>query len=116
MALHRLEFSILLLVGDNPSCTATALARALGISTPNMTLWLERVAAKGLVQRQPSETDRRANHLHLTPEGSQLAERALTAVGAAEAKGLANLSTAERAMLAELLHKAALCRVSPARG
>lgn len=105
--LHRLEFSLLQLVAENPGCTAAALARALGISTPNMALWLDRVAAKGLVAREPSTADRRANHLHLTPQGLALAEASRQAIVAAEAAALAHLSFAERAMLAELLGKAA---------
>jgi DNA-binding MarR family transcriptional regulator len=116
LGLHRLEFSILMLVRDNPGCTATNLAKALGISTPNMALWLERVAARSLVERRPSEADRRANHLHLTPEGERLAAAAAAAVAQAEADGLSGLSAAERAMLAELLHKTALCRPTPSRG
>lgn len=105
--LHRLEFSLLQLLAENPGCTAAALARTLGISTPNMTLWLDRVTAKGWVAREPSTADRRANHLHLTPQGQALAETSLQAIVAAEAAGLAALSFAERAMLAELLRKAA---------
>ena len=110
LKLHRLEFSILMLVRENPGCTATSLAKALGISTPNMALWLDRVSARALVERRPSHTDRRANHLHLTPDGDRLAAAAVAAVTAAEAEGMAALSAAERAMLAELLHKAALSR------
>ncbi len=114
LGLHRLEFSILLLVQENPGCTAARLAHALGISTPNMALWLERVTSKGLIERLPSASDRRAVPLQLSARGEHLAQTALAAIKAAEAQGLDALSDAERAMLAELLHKAALHR--PGKG
>lgn len=110
LGLHRLEFSVLVLIQENPGCTAARLAHALGISTPNMALWLDRVISKGLVQRLPCASDRRAVPLQLFPRGEKLAKAALEAVKAAESKALDALSEAERAMLAELLHKAALHR------
>jgi DNA-binding MarR family transcriptional regulator len=108
--LHRVEYTLLMLVGANPGCTAAKLARALGMSTPNMTLWLDRVAGKGLLDRTPSASDRRANHLRLTPRGEETARDATQAIRAAEEALLSALSPAERMMLAELLHKAAACR------
>jgi DNA-binding MarR family transcriptional regulator len=96
-----------LLIQENPGCTAARLAHALGISTPNMALWLDRVTGKGLVQRLPCASDRRAVPLQLSVQGETLAKTALAAVKAAESSGLDALSEAERAMLAELLHKAA---------
>lgn len=105
--LHRLEFSLLMLVRENPGCTASSLAKALGISMPNMVLWLDRVGAKGWVEREPSLSDRRSNHLRLTTRGEEEAGAALAALTAAEAAGLDLLSFAERAILAELLHRMA---------
>lgn len=115
LGLHRLEFSILQLLQENPGCTAARLAHALGISTPNMALWLERVTTKGLVDRLPSAGDRRAVPLQLSARGEHMARAAMAAVTAAEAQGLDALSNAERAMLAELLHKAAQHRPDPGR-
>lgn len=108
--LHRLEYAILMLVRENPGCTASSLAKALDISTPNIALWLERVIGKGLVDRTQSAADRRSNHLHLTAQGEQLAVEATLAIHKGEAAGLSLLSPAERAILAELLHKVAACR------
>lgn len=110
--LHRLEYTILMLVRANPGCTASSLAKALDVSTPNMTLWLERVSRKGLVERTPSLSDRRANHLRVTARGEDTARRATQAIAEAEAKVLAGLSAGERAILSELLHKVARCRAA----
>jgi DNA-binding MarR family transcriptional regulator len=108
--LHRLEYSILMLVRANPGCTASSLAKALAVSTPNITLWLERVTSKKLLGRTPSASDRRSNHLRLTARGEELTQRATRAIAAAEEAKLAGLSAGERAILAELLHKVASCR------
>jgi DNA-binding MarR family transcriptional regulator len=112
LGLHRLVFSLLMLVRENPGCTASSLAKALGISMPNMVLWLDRVSDKGLVEREPSQSDRRSNHLRLTAAGDEVAQTAMQALVAAEATGLARLSNAERAMLGELLHKVSTMRDS----
>lgn len=108
--LHRIEYTLLMLVRANPGCTAASLARALAVSTPNITLWLERVTSKGLIERTPSASDRRANHLRLTARGEKVAQGATRAIGEAEDAVLARLSVGERAILAELLHKVGACR------
>jgi DNA-binding MarR family transcriptional regulator len=108
--LHRVEFTILMLVRANPGCTASSLAKALAVSAPNMALWLERVTAKELLERTQSAADRRANHLRLTQRGEDLAQQATQAILAAEKAMLTGLSVGERTMLAELLHKAASYR------
>jgi DNA-binding MarR family transcriptional regulator len=106
--LHRLEYSLLMLVRENPGCTASGLSKSLGISMPNVVLWLDRVSAKGLIEREPSQSDRRSNHLRLTAQGEAEASAASAALIEAEAAGLAALSFGERAILIELLHKMAL--------
>lgn len=110
--LHRVEYTVLALVKGNAGCTAAVLARTLGVSTPNMTLWLDRLGAKGLVARRPSPTDRRANHLHLTREGAEALRRATAAIRAAEEEALAGLSQGERLLLGELLRKVAAVKLS----
>lgn len=113
--LHRLEYTLLVLIGENPGCTASALSKALAISPPNMVVWLDRLSSQGLVEREPSETDRRANHLRLTVDGQALAARTTRALRDGESAMLAALSPGERAILAELLAKLARSPAAPAR-
>lgn len=108
--LHRVEYSILMLVRANPGCTAASLAKALDVSTPNIALWLERVTSKGWVERTPSTADRRSNHLRLTAGGKQTAQQATQAILVTERASLTGLSVGELAILAELLHKVASTR------
>jgi DNA-binding MarR family transcriptional regulator len=53
--------------------TAFELARVTGIDAGAVTRMLDRLEAKGLVERVRSETDRRVVHLRLTPEGEAAA-------------------------------------------
>ncbi len=108
--LRPVEFTILALVNHNPDVTARQLARALAVTPPNLTTWLERLEQRGLVARVRSESDRRSQHVRATPAGARLARDAARQVIAAEAAALDALNAAERALLLELLHKVAARR------
>ena len=102
------EFSILMLVAQNPQVNQKQLGQALDISAPNMAVTLDRMVERGWVERVRSTKDRRAQHIHLTVDGAQLVQRAEKIAATMEAPSLAMLSPAERALLIELLHKVAL--------
>lgn len=109
-AMRRLEFTMLALLQANPGATARQLARALAVTPPHIALAVDRLAQRGLLSRERGQSDARLQHLHLTAAGSAVLGAAVQALLRAEAEALAGLSAAERAMLAELLHKAALGR------
>jgi len=108
--LRRVEFTLLALIDANPGVTARQLARALAVTPPNVAVMLDRLDGHGLVLRERGTADARMQHLSLTPAGRALVHRASLALQAGEAASLSDLSSAERAMLAELLHKAAQSR------
>jgi len=110
--LKIVEFSILMLVAQNPQVNQKQLGQALDISAPNMAVTLDRMVERGWVERVRSTKDRRAQHIHLTVEGAQLVQRAEKIAATMEASYLAVLSPAERALLIELLHKVASGRGS----
>jgi DNA-binding MarR family transcriptional regulator len=110
LALRRVEFTILALVQANAGVTARQLARALAVTPPNIAIWLDRLVSRGLVERERSAADGRMQHNRVTARGDALASRAAQALREAELVALAGLSAAERAILVELLHKAALAR------
>jgi DNA-binding MarR family transcriptional regulator len=108
--LHKVEFTILQLVSQNPQASPTRLARALAISTPGITAWLDKLQARRLIQRRRSETDGRAQTLALTPKAHALVNAAVAALLAEDVELLAHLSKGEQAMLVELLRKVAHAR------
>ena len=107
LGLKIVEFSILMLVAQNPQVNQKQLGEALDISAPNMAVTLDRMVECGWVERVRSTKDRRAQHIHLTAPGAQLVQRAEKIAATMEAPALAMLSAAERALLIELLHKVA---------
>ena len=108
--LRPVEFTILALVEGNPGVSARQLADALAVTPPNITMWIDKLERRGYVERERSNTDRRAQHIRATPQGAALARKAVELAIDGEQSALAALSPAERAMLVELLHKVARCR------
>jgi DNA-binding MarR family transcriptional regulator len=107
LGLRPVEFSILMLVAFNPGVTGKQLAQALAVTAPNVTILLDKMSEKGLLERVRSETDRRAQNIHLTPAGERLARRAHGVSLTMEQDALRHLSEGERVMLLELLQKVA---------
>lgn len=108
--LRRVEYTILALVQVNPDVTARQLARALAVTPPNIAIRIERLEQRGWVLRSRSETDARVQHIRLSRAGAALVDQTTRQLLEAEAEALATLTAAERAMLAELLHKVAVSR------
>lgn len=109
--LRQVEFTLLSLIDGNPGLTASQLATALAVTPPNIAMWLDRLEGRGLVERERSATDRRSQHVRATAAGSDLAQRSVALLLEGESAALTVLSTAERLLLIELLHKVARCRV-----
>lgn len=108
--LRPVEYTILALVKENPDGSASRLAKALGVTAPNITMWIDRLEKRGLVQRHASTTDRRAQQLRVTAKGGQLADKATRQLLAGERAEIEGLTVGERAILIELLHKVACSR------
>jgi len=107
LGLRPVEFTILVLVASNPGVTQKRIGQALALSAPNLTLLLDRMEARGWIERVRSETDRRAQNLHLTPAGRALGAEAYEVSLTMEQELLRHLSEGERVMLRELLVKVA---------
>ncbi|HMK12028.1 MAG TPA: MarR family winged helix-turn-helix transcriptional regulator [Acidimicrobiales bacterium] len=61
---------------------ASTLAGTLAVSRPTITVVVDGLVAKGYVERQGDETDRRKVHHRLTPTGRRALDRADAAVAA----------------------------------
>lgn len=81
----------------------SGLARRLHIAPRSATEVVDALCERGLVQREPSATDRRATSLVLTPAGEALLADVRAASPATEV--FAALTDAERTRLAALLQK-----------
>jgi DNA-binding MarR family transcriptional regulator len=110
LRLRPVEFTILQLVHENAPVTASKLAKALGVTAPGVTIWLDRLEQRGLVKRERNETDRRTQNVCVTRKGAQHVTDAIERLLQADREMLKHLSEGERHMLLELLHKVARLR------
>lgn len=105
--LRKTEYSLLLLLLANGALVPKRLAAALALSAPNLTMLLDRLQQRGLLQRERSATDGRSQNIVLTAAGHALAEQGAALATQMEAELRSRLSVAEHAMLLELLGKVA---------
>ena len=82
------------------------LARRLGIAPRSATEVVDALQDKGLVQRTPSPTDRRATVLSVTPAGQDLLHRMRHQPAAEDSTVFSALTPENLAQLTELLRKA----------
>jgi DNA-binding MarR family transcriptional regulator len=94
--LRPAEFSVLVLVADNPRVTQAALAAALSIARPNMVGLVDRLEQRGLLRREADDADRRSHGLVLTAKGASLATEARQLIARSEAALLGHLTAKER--------------------
>jgi DNA-binding MarR family transcriptional regulator len=85
------------------SLTPGALLKAAMVSSGAMTNRIDRLEAKGLVERSPGPDDRRSVRVQLTPRALELIDEFFTDHIANEARLFAALTATERAQLAEVL-------------
>ncbi|MDD0810566.1 MarR family transcriptional regulator [Curvibacter sp. RS43] len=106
-ALNKLEFTILMLLSGNEQVTPKRLALALNIPSSNLTLLLDRLELRGVLQRERSDTDRRVQYVTLSPAGQALAREVRATTATMEQDLLSGLSAAERSALFVLLGRVA---------
>jgi DNA-binding MarR family transcriptional regulator len=91
--------------GDRP-LSQTELADRLDLTTMGVASLCERMEAAGWIRRRASETDRRANEVHLESRAHEALDAALAIGDEVQSQALAGLSAAERSQLIALLRKA----------
>jgi len=89
----------------NEGHTMASLARDLCTDPGAMTRAMDRLEAKGLVERQRSVEDRRVVNLMLTPEGRELAGKVPPMMAAVLNAHLKGFSEAEWHLLTDLLQR-----------
>lgn len=89
------------------SLTPSELARDMMLSTSAMTNRLDRLAQRGLIERQADPQDRRSLRIVLTEAGFALIERLVVSHVATEERLLAGLDRSEREQLKTLLARVA---------
>ena len=100
------QFAALDAIVQQPGIDQASLAATISFDRATIGGVVDRLEAKGWVQRQVSPADRRARLLHATPAGLALLAAVRPTVEALQAQILAPLTEAERASFAALARKA----------
>ncbi|MEQ8598627.1 MAG: MarR family transcriptional regulator [Devosia sp.] len=106
LKLRPAEYSVLVLIDDNPGRKQTEIAEVLGIKRANFVTLVHGLEERGLVERIPSLEDKRANALHLTTAGKAFLIQAQARHAQLEEETVAQLGgPAARAQLLALLDR-----------
>ena len=106
--LSRAEFVVIYSLGIMDGVTASEIATSTAFAKNTLSRAVNRIAKLGLIQRIAGETDRRQQHLRLTPKGRALLEQAMPRFVGLEAEMLAPLSLVEQETLSALMAKVVL--------
>jgi DNA-binding MarR family transcriptional regulator len=105
LGLEVKELFLLAEVDAHPN--PAALADALRIPKPSVTVYVKRLESAELLRREIDRSDLRRHKLSLTPEGRRVMTRGLALLGEAFGQRLARLSATQQADLRGLLEKLA---------
>ncbi|MEZ0064445.1 DNA-binding MarR family transcriptional regulator [Streptacidiphilus sp. MAP12-20] len=107
------EFDVLATLrrsGEPYELNARALLKSAMVTSGAITNRVDKLAAKGLVERRPCPTDRRAVLIRLTPAGKELIDAVAPGHIRNEERLVAALTPAERDQLSGLLRKLLVSR------
>jgi DNA-binding MarR family transcriptional regulator len=74
--LRPTQFSVLIIINENPGIRQTGVCAALGLQKANFVPLLNELQRRGLAVRKAGVPDRRSSALYLTPAGEALLARA----------------------------------------
>lgn len=101
------QFAALRALQDNPGVDQATLAGLIAHDRPTMGGVVDRLSAKGLVERKINPADRRARIVTLTAEGAALLDRIGPLIEQVQTETLPGLTESERAEFIRLARKVA---------
>ena len=101
--LTPVQYAALVAIQTHPGIDATRLSAVIAFDRSTLGSVIERIEAKGLVERKASPDDKRIKLLHLTRSGAALLREIVPAVDRAQARMLEPLKPADRKTLMALL-------------
>jgi DNA-binding MarR family transcriptional regulator len=101
--LTKQQFTVLAAVEQNEGMSQTDLVAITGIDRSTLAEMIRRMIEKGLLDRQRTETDQRANAVHIAVGGRKALRSARTASERVERMLLSGLSAADRAKFLKML-------------
>ena len=99
------HYSTLRIVYEKPGITQQELATFMARDKNVIVRWLNSLENKGYLERRQSETDRRANTLHVTPDGERIAQAYWADMTRPQDTDFTVLTPSEKKTLLALLQK-----------
>ena len=99
------DFAVLEILLHKGAMPVNALGGRVGLTSGSITSLVDRLEAKGLLERHPHPEDGRTRMVHLTPAGRKLISCAFADHEAAMERSTAGLTLEEKGRAAELLRK-----------
>jgi len=103
MKVRPAQFSVLVLIGENPGHSQAAIGEALNIERARLARLLHELERRKWVQRRPAAGDGRRHSLFLTGEGEKALARIQELAAAHEAELARRIGQKRRIMLMDLL-------------
>lgn len=109
------EFAVLEALYHKGPMLLVEVQRKVLVSSGGITYLVDRLVRKGLAERRPCATDRRASYAALTPRGERLIAEIFPAHARAIVHAVSGLSDAEKRLAVKLLRKLGLeaARITP---
>ncbi len=101
--LTPVQYAAMVAIQENEGIDATRLSAQIAFDRSTLGNVLERLEARGLVERYASSEDKRVKLLRLTPQGRTVTRRAEEGVRRTQERILAPLDSNKRRVLLELL-------------
>lgn len=114
-AVTQRQFTVLAAAGAAEGLTQNDLVRATGIDRSTLADMVARMLAKGLLERERSATDARANTVRLSPAGRVALGQGAAPAATADARLLGLLAPKKREAFVKALASLAAAADSPAR-
>ena len=105
ISLRPLEFTLLLMVAENPGASQSGVCEALGIQKANCVPTMSELERRGLIIRRKSAVDARSYELHVTNKGKRILQRAGEVQSTHEKKLVEKIGADGREQLLRLLGK-----------
>jgi DNA-binding MarR family transcriptional regulator len=101
--LTSVQYAALNMVQEVPGIDQAGLSNMIAFDKTTIVKVLDRLVDKGLITRTRSLTDRRVNHLHVTPDGEKLLKEIHPRLDRSDKRILAPLSDADQRKFMEML-------------
>jgi DNA-binding MarR family transcriptional regulator len=103
--LRPVQFSLMLMVSENPGANQSDVCEALGIQKANCVPTMGELERRGYIARRKSAADARSYELHLTAKGKKMLQRAGAVQAVHEQRLIERIGIEGRDQLLNLLGK-----------